>query len=1179
MQTTLLGLGIAIILALVAALVGPLLIDWAGHRSLFETEASRLLGDEVRVNGAIEARLLPSPQVTLHDIEIGKGNVRAGTLGFELALGPLMRGEWHASEVHIVRPQLQLGLDRAGHLQTPNLALDFSPDTLSIEHLSIEDGKIVLGDAANGAAATLEGFWFNGDARSLLGPFKGEGATTVAGELYPFRLAGGRYGNDGLKLHLNIDPVSQPLSIETDGMLTLTAGQPRFDGTLNLTRPVGIRSRSSAELMQPWRVSGKVKASPASALMQQLEFQYGAEEQGLKLTGVAEFRFGRQPRFDGVLSGRQIDLDRALAGEGGSRPPPAAAIRQIMQLAGGAFRPAVPVQIGLGIDQVALGGSTVANLRGDISSDANGWNLERFEFRAPGFTQVRLSGHLAIDRDSVNFSGPAEVDAGDPKILAAWLEGRGNPTTGEARPLNLRGDVVLGSDRIAVERLKASFDRKDISGRFAYFFAGDGRPAKLDAALDAPELDIDAGLGFGKALFSGSNLERPYDMSIAANVGRAMIGGLEARDVSAKLQMDGSGLQIERFSVANLGGAALSASGRITIAPPSPQGSIRVDLDAPDAAPVMALVARFAPKTAQELQSRAAALAPAKLRAQFALEGAAPSTTARLALDGSLGKVRIALNGQARADPVALRAGDMTFDGKLEADDGKALVSVLGLTDVVNVSVGPGLATLKASGPARGEWRLDGKLSAAGLEASVAGTSSPLADDSSAFLHVVIVRADAAPLRGAGRSKLALPVAFAGNISLAGDQLTVSDINASVSGAKLRGKIGVTRSLPHRLQGEINADSIDAVGLLAASIGMPASDGGNAAWTWSTEPFAGGVFGDYAGQVALKVRRVDFSPRLVAREFRATLQLGKQELVINDASGILGGGRLAGQLQFRSSDDGLNLKAQVSVHRMEAATLLAFGARPPVSGILDISCDLEGSGMSPVALVGSLQGSGRMALNDGQFAGLDPRAFDVVARAVDHGLPVETPRVADLLGKAIDGGSLSLKHLEGPLAINVGQVRLDHVSVERKDAALSLAGNLDLTDGSLDARLILSGPDRGSGARPDVFMALKGPVAAPARSIDVSALTAWLALRSVENQARQLREIEEARRLREMENAQRLLQRDMENAQRQRDLENAQRRATMLPKTETAPALPPPLNIRPPPGSRRAVPPEASVRP
>ncbi len=111
MQTTLLGLAIAIILALVAALVGPLLIDWGGYRSIFEAEASHLIGVDVRVTGAIDARLLPSPRLTLHDIEVGRGpeKIRARSLGIEFALTPLMRGEWRATELHIAGPQINLG--------------------------------------------------------------------------------------------------------------------------------------------------------------------------------------------------------------------------------------------------------------------------------------------------------------------------------------------------------------------------------------------------------------------------------------------------------------------------------------------------------------------------------------------------------------------------------------------------------------------------------------------------------------------------------------------------------------------------------------------------------------------------------------------------------------------------------------------------------------------------------------------------------------------------------------------------------------------------------------------------------------------------------------------------------------------------------------------------------------
>ncbi len=789
MQNTLLGLAIAIILALLAALVGPLLVDWGTHRSLFEAEARRLIGVDVRVTGAIEARLLPTPSLTLHDIEIGGGDnkVRARSLGIEFALGPLMRGEWRATEMHLAGPQIHLGLDATGHVQAPCLAINFSPDHLSIDRLSVEDGKLTLTDAANGASAALSGLWFNGEARSLLGPFKGEGAATIGGELYPFRIAAGRYTDDGaIKLHINVDPVNHPLSIEADGMLALAGAEPKFDGRLSLTRPVGIASRNTQELTQPWRVSGKIKASAASALMEQFEYQYGSEDQGFKLTGVADFKFGKRPRFDGVLSGRQIDLDRALAAGDGPRTPPATAIRKIAELANSAFRPAIPIQIGVGIDQVTLGGNTVANVRGDISTDLGGWNLDRFEFRAPGFTQVKLSGHLAVAGDGVSFTGPAEIEANDPNLLAAWLEGRSDAAQGDARPLSLRGDLTLASDKIAVERLRAAFDRKTVSGRFAYAFAAGKRAAKLDAALNAPELDIDAALGFGNALLAGSKIERPHDMTIAADIGRATIAGFVARDASARLKVNGSGVEIDRLAVADLGGATFSASGRI-VTTPSPQGSMRVDLDAPDVTPVLALLAKVAPKTAHTLQSGAAAMAPAKLHAQFSLGGAAPATLARLAIDGSLGNVRVALNGEAKADAIALSAGDLKLDGRLEADDGKQLVAMLGLDRVLAVDSGPGLLTFKTGGPARGEWRVDGKLTAGGLEAGASGTATPFADSPTAALRATIARADVAPLRGGARA--ALPVAFAGDVALTANDLMLSDIDATVAGASLRGKL------------------------------------------------------------------------------------------------------------------------------------------------------------------------------------------------------------------------------------------------------------------------------------------------------------------------------------------------------------------------------------------------------
>src|SRR3954447_26396093 len=73
-QTTLLGLAIAFIIALLAALIGPYFVDWNAFRPQFEAEASRVIGAKVRVAGALDARLLPVPSLRLRSVTLGEAN-------------------------------------------------------------------------------------------------------------------------------------------------------------------------------------------------------------------------------------------------------------------------------------------------------------------------------------------------------------------------------------------------------------------------------------------------------------------------------------------------------------------------------------------------------------------------------------------------------------------------------------------------------------------------------------------------------------------------------------------------------------------------------------------------------------------------------------------------------------------------------------------------------------------------------------------------------------------------------------------------------------------------------------------------------------------------------------------------------------------------------------------------
>jgi len=116
-QTTLLGFAIAIILALTTALVGPLFVDWSRYRGEFETRASQLTGLDFHITGDIDARLLPTPTLVLHGIEVVRpaelGNLRARALRVEFALGALVRGDWRITDASLEGPQLAVGIDAA----------------------------------------------------------------------------------------------------------------------------------------------------------------------------------------------------------------------------------------------------------------------------------------------------------------------------------------------------------------------------------------------------------------------------------------------------------------------------------------------------------------------------------------------------------------------------------------------------------------------------------------------------------------------------------------------------------------------------------------------------------------------------------------------------------------------------------------------------------------------------------------------------------------------------------------------------------------------------------------------------------------------------------------------------------------------------------------------------------
>ena len=474
----------------------------------------------------------------------------------------------------------------------------------------------------------------------------------------------------------------------------------------------------------PWRASAKVKATPAHALFEQLEYTYGPEERALKLSGTADLQFGKTPRFESVLSARQADLDRALALPESASRLPLAALKAFIEPFASSYRPQFPVRLGIGVDAVTLASGTLQKVRGDFKLDDDGWDIETLEFRAPGFAQVRLSGRVAAAQSDTSFKGAAQIEASDPKSFLAWLEGRPDTTQRQAGLLRASGDIMIGAQQFAVERMKFEFDRKTIEGRIAY--AADGARPRLDADLKAGDLDVDGVLAFGRAALEGSALARPRDVALTVDVGRATIAGVDVKGVSGTFKLDPAGITFDRVRIADLGDAAFNLNGRMEGALDAPRGTVTFDVDARGLDGTAAVLRSICPRRPRLCATRPRASSRSRRMRRSDRAGVLDRSArqqqdqarARRHRGRAAHEVRRGCGGRyRRADAAGIPARR-----KHQRDRRTALTGLLGLDRALNVDKRAATLSVVMRSAPGSDARIDARLNAGGLAASVNGT-------------------------------------------------------------------------------------------------------------------------------------------------------------------------------------------------------------------------------------------------------------------------------------------------------------------------------------------------------------------------------------------------------------------------------------------------------------------------
>ena len=297
---------------------------------------------------------------------------------------------------------------------------------------------------------------------------------------------------------------------------------------------------------------------------------------------------------------------------------------------------------------------------GDLRSEGDGWNIENFALRAPGLTQVAFSGRLGAAPRGVAFDGATKVESADPQALIGWLADRRN---GQAAAIGGGAAHQRCRARRRQDRLR--------SGAGGARPHEDRGPARLRLAGRRPARQAQCGAAGARIgsrsraiarcwRASGSRSSGRAKGTLAIDIGRTTVGGVEAKDIAVQMRRDTA-----RSRHRTLWPSAIWAE------PSSRSAAASTRTNRRRAAPWLSTSTRAASTAWRRWPGNS----QARPRTEFAASPAAPSrsrcihacarsgcrrrsggsTSAKIKLQGTAGVLRLDLQGDARWQPLGIR--------------------------------------------------------------------------------------------------------------------------------------------------------------------------------------------------------------------------------------------------------------------------------------------------------------------------------------------------------------------------------------------------------------------------------------------------------------------------------------------------------------------------------------------
>lgn len=1112
-----------VVVALFAALLAPLFVDWTSFRQDFEREASRIMGRTVVVHGSVDARLIPFPSVTLNDVRVGSPEdgrplVEIARFSMDAELAPFLSGEALIFDMRIEEPKARIKLFQDGTLDwARGRKSDIPARTVILENVSVTGGEIEFVDEQTGRTRHVTGLDAQVAAKSLGGPWRIDGRATLDGESGAFQLSSGQVENGALSMRARIVPDKLAFTADLDGALKVADFRPQYNGDFTITEKPRPKGQGLAD---PIRVAGKFELSNERIRVPEYRLETGPRDDPYVVTGEATLDTGRQPEFLLIADGQQIDVSRiGSSGETGKtgRNPQVSArqrLQALLAIAADIPIPQVPGRASLFLPAVVVGDTTVREIRLDVQPDGDGWRIDRADAQLPGRTALEAKGRLTL-RENRGFVGDLLLASNQPSGLATWLAGSVDPEIRQLKTAGFSAQVSLTEELQRFENLEVAIGGASLTGRLERESRSDAAPA-LSMQLRGNEVALESlralvGLVAGDASLS-TVLEHSIALDIRAD--RLLAFGESAAGVNATLSMKDGLLTLSRLTIASLEGAAVSASGTLGGSPLSPSAGLDMTLKTAAMRPVADLLARHLP--AHPLLARFAANAGYYDNADLSVRAAVPGGDegpATFTVSGPVndGRVELKLSAATLAD--LLRGSNFDLEGSIFNPQSVVLAGQAGLDPLPFDAEADASVTFRATQPEEGPANVSAAFKAGTTSISAKGTAVLGAENFLAGTLALSAKSDdiepylmmngiAVPQAGAG-----LPMSLEASVATSAEAIAITEIAGEADRNAFSGDLTLDRTAATlKGAGALRFDTVDFA-FLAEAIGGPVTDvaegGLNAA------PF-GQPLQDSA-DISVALTAGSFWPGLygAVEGFKGNLAWKGGELTLTEMEGDWLGGKLSGRLKIANADENGLFEARADLAGADVSQIVWTDPQGAIAtGRADLTLAVDASGKSVRAMVEGASGSGEARVSDLTVRGLDTGALPALLAEADRIEGDITPeRVAGFASAAILKNAATLDAVRIPFALAGGKLRVQNVTAEDGGAGLSGDADIDLADGTMAARLAVTfkaGEDALAGAEPEVALAYRGLVEAPGVELDVQPLANYLSLRRFETERRRV---------------------------------------------------------------------------